>query len=240
MIYEILYLFLLFIIYAVIGYFTEVFFVYLVDKKLSFNRGFLIGPYIPIYGVSIICMVRLLTPYKDDLIALFVMSTVACTIIEYITSYIMEKLFNLRWWDYSHLSFNINGRVCLMNSVLFGLGSILITKVINPLIEGGLTKVPHWLIITISSIFLIIFITDIIISYIAVYNIKSEVKKYEKTDATETIKKEVEEFLHNHNFIRTQINRLFNAFPNAKSLNINFPDYKQLVEKVKQRRKKKQ
>lgn len=240
MIYEVLYLFLLFIIYSIIGYLVEVLFIYLVDKKLNFNRGFLIGPYIPIYGISIICMVRLLTPYKDDLIALFIMSTVACTIIEYITSYVMEKMFKLRWWDYSHLSFNINGRVCLMNSVLFGLGSILITKLINPFIEGALIKVPHWLIITISSILLIIFIIDIIISYIAVVNIKLEVKKYDRTDATEKIKKEIEEFLHNHSFIRTQINRLFKAFPDVKSLKyLNFPDYKKIVAKIKSKHKEK-
>lgn len=240
MIYEILYLFLLFIIYSIIGYFTEVIFCYIVDRKFSFNRGFLIGPYIPIYGVSIICMVRLLAPYKDDLIALFVLSAVACTIIEYVTSYVMEKMFKLRWWDYSHLSFNINGRVCLMNSVLFGVGSIFITKIINPLIEGGLTKVPTWLIIIISSIALVIFIADIIVSYIAVLNIKLEVKKYDRVDATETIKKEVEEFLHKHSFIRKQIDRIFNAFPNVKSLKyLHLPDYKKLVAKVKLKRNKK-
>ena len=100
MIYEVLYLFLLFIIYSMIGYLAEVFFIFIMDKKLTFNRGFLIGPYIPIYGVSIICMVRLLSPYKDDLLVLFIMSTVACTVIEYVTSYIMEKMFKLRWWDY--------------------------------------------------------------------------------------------------------------------------------------------
>lgn len=240
MVYNFLYLFLLFIIYSTIGYFTEVFFIYLVDRKLSFNRGFLIGPYIPIYGVSIICMVRLFAPYKDDLFVLFILSAVACTVIEYVTSYVLEKIFKLRWWDYSHLSFNINGRVCLMNSVLFGVGSIAITKVINPLIESGLTSIPHWLIITISSIILVIFIIDIIISYTAVFNIKLEVNKYDKVDATETIKKEVEEFLKKHHFIRKQIDRILHAFPNVKSLKyIHLPDYKKLVEKAKKRHKKK-
>lgn len=239
MIYEVLYLFLLFIIYSMIGYLAEVFFIFIMDKKLTFNRGFLIGPYIPIYGVSIICMVRLLSPYKDDLLVLFIMSTVACTVIEYVTSYIMEKMFKLRWWDYSHLSFNINGRVCLMVSFLFGLGSIFITKIVNPLIEGCLTKVPHWLIILISLIILIIFIADIIISYIAVINIKIEAKKYDRTDATETIKTEIEDYLHSHNFISNQIKRLFNAFPDVKSLKyINFKDYKKLVAKLKNTHKK--
>lgn len=240
MIYDFLYLFLLFIIYSIIGYFVEVFYIYLASKLLNFNRGFLIGPYLPIYGASVICMIVYLKPYKDDLIVLFILSTVVCTIIEYVASYVLEKIFKLRWWDYSHLSFNINGRVCLKNSVLFGIGSIVVTKVINPLLERGLTRIPHWLIITISSIILVIFITDIIISFIAVFNIKTEVNKYAKKDATEAIKKEVEKFLQEHSFLRKQIERIFSSFPNVKSLHHHhLPDYKKLVEKFKKRHKKK-
>jgi len=147
----------------------------------------------------------------------------------------MEKIFKLRWWDYSHMSFNINGRVCLTNSVLFGIGGLIITKLVNPIVEGLLMKAPNWLIITLGIIFLLIFITDFVISYIAMFNIKIEVKKYTKKDATDIIKKEISEFLHKHNFIRTQIERLFTAFPNVKSFkDIDFPDYKELVEKIKE------
>ncbi|MDO5393656.1 MAG: hypothetical protein Q4F33_03555, partial [Mycoplasmatota bacterium] len=86
---------------------------------------------------------------------------------------------------------------------------------------------------------LIIFIADIIISYIAVINIKIEAKKYDRTDATETIKTEIEDYLHSHNFISNQIKRLFNAFPDVKSLKyINFKDYKKLVTKLKNTHKK--
>ena len=235
MLYSIIYLFLLFFVYSVLGYIAEVITVSICTKKFTPNRGFLIGPYIPIYGMGVICMVRLLTPYKDDLFALFVMSTLVCTVLEYITSVVMEKIFKLRWWDYSHMSFNINGRVCLTNSVLFGIGGLIITKLINPIVEGLLLKIPKIIVIILGIIFALIFIADIVVSLVAMFNIKIEVKKYTKTDATETIKREISEFLHKHNFIRKQIDRLFQAFPNVKSRkNLDFPDYKELVAKIKE------
>lgn len=234
MFYNIFYLFLLFFIYSMIGYITEIIVVSLNTKKLIFSRGFLIGPYIPIYGIGVICMVRLLSKYQNDLLALFVMSILVCTILEYITSLIMEKIFKLRWWDYSHKSFNINGRVCLTNSILFGVGGLAITKLINPVIENYLSKIPEYITIILGIVFTIIFIVDFIISIIAMLNIKIEVKKYSKKDATDIIKKEIAEFLKKHSFLRERITKLFDAFPNVKSLkNINFPDYKDLVQKIK-------
>lgn len=235
MFYNILYLFLLFFIYAVLGYITEVLVVSIDTKKPTFTRGFLLGPYIPIYGFAILCMIRLLTPYKDDILVLFVMSTLVCTILEYLTSLIMEKIFKLRWWDYSDRSFNINGRVCLTNSILFGVGGVIITKLINPIVEGLLLSVPHTLVIILSIIFMLIFITDCVISFTAMFNIKIEVKNYTRKDATEVIKKEISEFLRNHNLLRKQIERLFAAYPDVKSRkNIDFPDYQELVKKIKQ------
>lgn len=76
------------------------------DKTLV-NRGFLMGPYCPIYGCGCILIILLLKRYLNDFIALFIMSMVICSILEYLTSYIMEKLFKARWWDYSDRRFNI-------------------------------------------------------------------------------------------------------------------------------------
>lgn len=232
MFYEFLYLFLLFFTYSVIGYLIEVTAVSICLKKTTFSRGFLIGPYIPIYGIGVISVIRLLLKYENDLLALFIMSTILCTILEYIISLLMEKLFKLRWWDYSDKSFNINGRVCLTNSVLFGIGGLIIMKIINPLIETILLKLPSLLIIILSVIFLIIFIIDLIISTIIVFNIKIDIKKYTKKDATEIIKAEVKAALEKHRFI---IGRLFNAYPNiTQRKNHSFIDYKDLVEKIKE------
>lgn len=222
--------------YSTLGYIVEIIAVSLFTKKITFSRGFLIGPYIPIYGIGIISIVKLLSKYQDDILILFIMSTIICTIIEYLTSLLMEKIFKLRWWDYSDKSFNINGRVCLTNSVLFGFGGIIIMKIINPFSEVLLSKLKPWIIIALSTVFLIGFLIDTIISIVAIFNIKIDIKKYTRKDATEAIKKEVKEALKRHLFTTE---RLFAAFPNVtQRKNTNFIDYKELVLKIKEEYKK--
>ena len=90
--------FLLFIIYSMIGWAIEVLLQF-IEKKRLINRGFLIGPYCPIYGFGAVVMTLILDKYQDNLIILFGMSMLICTVLEYLTSYIMVKLFRARWWD---------------------------------------------------------------------------------------------------------------------------------------------
>ena len=79
----------------------------LIQTKKFVNRGFLIGPYCPIYGVGGILITLLLSKYYDDPIVLFFMGIAVCGILEYLTSYIMEKFFKARWWDYSKRKFRL-------------------------------------------------------------------------------------------------------------------------------------
>ena len=123
--------FLLFVIYSVIGWIMEVIYTLVIDKKFT-NRGFLVGPYCPIYGVGAVLIIILLSGYKERPIGLFVLAIVICSILEYFTSYIMEKLFKARWWDYSNRKFNINGRICLETMVPFGVIACLIVYIVNP------------------------------------------------------------------------------------------------------------
>ena len=118
MIYNVEIYFLLYLIYSIGGWLLEVS-CKLVEKKKFINRGFLIGPYCPIYGTGAVIMTILLKKYIDDPITLFIMAMLTCSILEYITSYVMEKLFNARWWDYSTYRFNINGRICLETTIPF-------------------------------------------------------------------------------------------------------------------------
>ena len=131
--YDVRIYFLLFMIYAVAGWIMEVT-CKLIQYKRFINRGFLIGPYCPIYGYGALLITFLLGRYKYDALVLFVMAIVVCGTLEYLTSLVMEKMFKARWWDYSQRKFNINGRVCLENLVLFGLASCVIIYVTNPFI----------------------------------------------------------------------------------------------------------
>ena len=123
-----------FIIYSIIGWIVETSYVYISTKKFV-DRGFLVGPYCPIYGSGAVLMILYLTQYKDNILTVFILSTVICSILEYLTSYIMEVLFKTRWWDYSTQKFNLNGRICGKNSLLFGLAGILVIYIIHPVIN---------------------------------------------------------------------------------------------------------
>ena len=106
--YDVRIYFLLFMIYAVAGWIMEVT-CKLIQYKRFINRGFLIGPYCPIYGYGALLITFLLGRYKYDALVLFVMAIVVCGTLEYLTSLVMEKMFKARWWDYSQRKFNING-----------------------------------------------------------------------------------------------------------------------------------
>ena len=123
--------FLLFMIYSIAGWVLEVALKYK-DHKRFMDRGFLIGPYCPIYGYGALLITILLNKYKDDPITLFFMTIITSGFLEYFTSWVMEKLFKARWWDYSKRKFNLNGRVCLGTLIPFGVFGLIITYITNP------------------------------------------------------------------------------------------------------------
>ena len=214
--YSILCLFLVFFIYSVIGYIAEVMFCTIKKGKPVWNRGFLIGPYLPIYGTGGILISYTLGRYQDDPLTLFILSMVYCTVIEYLTSYILERIFHLRWWDYSEKKFNINGRVCLLNGVLFGFGGLWIVKVLYPIVSKVVYNTQPIFIMIFSSILLCLFLTDFIVSTRILFGLKANIMKIAKKDATSEIKKEVSEFLKNYNVLT---GRLFKSFPDLEKLN---------------------
>lgn len=208
-----LYYFLLFIIYSFCGWLMEVL-VFIIQEKKFINRGFLIGPYCPIYGFCSVLMVLTFGNYLSTPFALFVMAAVVCTFFEYITSYIMEKIFHARWWDYSNVPFNINGRVCLHNSVLFGLLGTILLYAVNPAFEAIISQLPQSTSIWLSSILLVIFIADNITSFNIISKVKATTNLVLK-DSTEEITEKVKEILSNHSIWSK---RLIDAFPDLKAI----------------------
>ena len=134
----------IFIIYAFLGWCTEVSYAAL-DRGIFVNRGFLNGPYCPIYGFGVVIVVTILTPLQDNLLLLFFGSFLLTSVLEYITGFLLEKVFHDRWWDYSNKPFNIHGYVCLKFSIYWGLACTFIMKVIHPIIYRGITWIPHTL-----------------------------------------------------------------------------------------------
>ena len=222
--------FILFLIYSIIGWIMEVIFTLFKDKTLV-NRGFLIGPYCPIYGCGCVLIILLLKRYSNDFFVLFIMSMVVCSILEYLTSYIMEKLFKARWWDYSDRKFNINGRICLETMIPFGLLGCLLMYVINPFISGFISKVPKDILNPISIVLFILFVIDNIASYSIITKLHLHTNKI-VMDNTEEITKKVREYVTNHSKFGK---RLMKSFPNLKVLKER---YERKFEKMKKSKNK--
>ncbi len=145
--------FLYFIIYAIIGYVSEVIYCAILDKRLT-NRGFLHGPYLPIYGFGALLVVIPLLYFDAHPILVFFIAVALTSTLEYVTSFLMEKLFNTKLWDYSHKAVNINGRVCLLNSTLFGMMGFAATYYLHPAITRAVASIPDVLLHPLSSVLL--------------------------------------------------------------------------------------
>lgn len=204
--------FMLFIVYALIGWIVEVVGILIQEKKFV-NRGFLIGPYCPIYGVGGITIILLLNKYMEDPIILFVMAIVICSLLEYFTSYIMEKLFKTRWWDYSNFKFNINGRICLETMWAFGALACFVIYVINPPLINLLKSLPDIVFSIISYSIMVLFLVDNIISFKIISNVKVTAKNVKK-DNTEEMTRYVRDALSKKSLLNK---RLINAFPNLQA-----------------------
>ena len=149
---------LLFFFYSAGGWLLESIYCSIGEKRII-NRGFLTGPLCPIYGTAALVMTILIyNPFKDRPLIIFLLGIVLCDIVEYITSYVMEKLFNARWWNYSNRKFNINGRVCLETLIPFGIFGSLILLVVNPFVVSIFNKIPDNIFKVITILFFIIFV----------------------------------------------------------------------------------
>jgi uncharacterized membrane protein len=221
-----MYLFLIFFFYSVLGYIIEVIACFAYTKKFNPSRGYLIGPYIPVFGFGAIIMVNLLDKYKNDIIVLFILSMVICSLVEYFASLLMEKIFKLRWWDYSHESFNINGRICLKNSLLFGIGGVLITKYFHPIFNNLLLSFSNNIIIVLGSIFFIIIISDAVISTFIISKLNIDTKKYANKDATKVVKEQVAKSLNKYSLF---YKRVLKAYPHI-NFNVNIIKIKEYMD----------
>jgi uncharacterized membrane protein len=117
-------LFLYFIFYSFAGWLWESIFLSLGQQHKIINRGFLNGPYCPIYGLGALAAAYVSSVVGAHYVSLFLLSGLIACILEYITSFILEKLFHARWWDYSNRFLNLNGRICLAGFIIFGIASV--------------------------------------------------------------------------------------------------------------------
>ena len=205
---------ILFFIFSFLGWVMEVTLTLITDKKFV-NRGFLLGPCCPIYGCGCILLNLLLHNYTNNILVLFILTMFTCSLLEYITSFLMEKIFKLRWWDYSQMKFNINGRICLETMTPFSILGVLAIKFATPFFITNINKLSEKTILIISIILITLFIIDVIISLTIVFKLKF-VSKNIKKDSTLDIKNAIKKFIKNDIYV---YERIIESFPNlTKSL----------------------
>ena len=173
----------IFIIYAFIGWCTEVSYAAL-DTGKFVNRGFLNGPYCPIYGCGVVIVVAILTPLKENLLILFAGSFLLTSVLEYITGYILEKVFHNKWWDYSDKPFNIKGYVCLKFSIYWGLACTFIMDIIHPIIYAAIRFIPFVLGVVLLSIIMCVFAADCIITVTTILKFNKRLKVMDEMAAS--------------------------------------------------------
>lgn len=204
---------IMFFIYSFLGWIIESGNNIILHKKFV-NRGFLIGPYCPIYGFGAVLMTVCLEDFINYPIILIILGMIICGVLEYFTSYIMETIFKARWWDYSNFKFNINGRICLEVLILFGLGGYFVITYGNVAIDMLLGLFSTQIKNIIAGILVIIILIDAGISFKIIANIKNISVNISLKDNTEEITKKVKEVLMGKSSL---YRRLVNAFPNLKA-----------------------
>lgn len=128
-------------IYSFLGWCCEVAYAYKNQKKFI-NRGFLHSPFCPIYGACIVSLVLLLDSFKSNIFILFIVAFFSTSFIEYSTGFLLEKIFNKKYWDYSMDPFNLHGRICLHFSLMWGAVSLGIVKIIHPIVIHIVNFIP--------------------------------------------------------------------------------------------------
>lgn len=174
-----------FYLYCFLGWCFESAYVSLKSKKLV-NRGFMRGPFLPLYGSGAVMMLVVSAPFRDNLLLTYLAGVVGATALEYVTGVTMEALFKVRYWDYSNQRFNYKGHICLSSSVAWGFLTILMTRVIHRPIEQLALTIPAVVLSGVTAVLTIYIVADFTLSFKAAMELRDILVKMQK------IKEEVE------------------------------------------------
>ena len=202
-------------LFSCVGWLMEVTLKYIQYHRFI-NRGYLIGPYCPIYGCGVVAVTVLvggIIGYEGSITDTFLAGFVICGILEYFVSWYMEKMFHARWWDYSTKPMNLHGRIWIGNLILFGVASVAIMKWIDPVFFKAIHKWPEHLIIGAAVFCAVLLITDNVISYFLMDVVKKEIDGTD-ADNTEEISQKVRELLRNRKVL---LRRIQAAYPDMQA-----------------------
>lgn len=230
-----------FIIYSFLGWCLESIYKTIILKKPT-NSGFLYGPFCPMYGLGAVIMIAL-GRISNNVFIIFILSFIFFSLWEYVVAVVLEKLFKTKYWDYSHLKYNFQGRVCLKNSIYWGILGVLLIFVLQPILTSMAEKIPSNILIYINTILCLAIFVDFIITVFKIMFIDKKIRQvFEITDTIkeklselknstilekahkENLQKVVAELKEKQNILKIKVYkriiRLRKAFPEMNSENI--------------------
>ena len=195
-----------FTIYSFLGWFLEVLYASYKSKRFV-NRGFLFGPFCPIYGFGVLSLIILLQPISSKPLLFFLGAILITSSIEYLTGFILEFIFKTNWWDYSDKKYNLNGKICLKFSIYWGILSLFLFYFIHPTIINFVSLILSKSFFYLPIIISLYFLTDFIFSLIFIINLRSFFRKLNNLK---------DDYQENLVLFKKRSKRLFQAFPHIK------------------------
>ena len=213
-------------LYSFLGWVAEVLDVFVTTRRLQ-NRGFLTGPFLPIYGFGAILLLFAVYPYINNPFLVFLASVAITSALEFFTHLVLDKAFHIKLWDYTGWPFNIQGRICLQNSLAFGALGLLLLYVIRPFATSLISHIPQSAAIALAGVLLGILVIDAANSIRTLAKVRPVLDHFKGTlgEAHSKIEQTAEARYEALNEMRTApaasnsgtLARLVRAFPQAKS-----------------------
>ena len=167
-----------FYVYSFAGWCIESTYVSIQSRKLT-NRGFMRGPFLPLYGSGATMMLVVSMPFQDNIVLTYLAGCVGATVLEYVTGVVMEALFHMRYWDYSDMKFNFQGHVCLGTSLAWGGLTILMTEFVHLPVEAFMLAIPQRPLIIGTQVVTVFIFVDFALSFKAAIDLRDVLKKME-------------------------------------------------------------
>ena len=174
-----------FIIYSFFGWCLESVYKTIIFKKVT-NSGFLYGPFCPMYGIGAVMMIAA-SNLSDNILVIFLLGFIIFTLWEYLVAVVLEKLFKTKYWDYSHLKFNFQGRICLKNSIYWGILGVLLVFVIQPVVENLTNAIPENVLFYLNIVICLIILVDAIVTIVKKMVIDKKIRKLFEIGETSAI-----------------------------------------------------
>ena len=168
-----------FYIYSFLGWCFESTYVSIKSKKLI-NRGFMRGPFLPLYGSGAVMMLVVSMPFANSIVLTYIAGCIGATVLEYVTGVTMEALFKVRYWDYSYKRFNFQGQICLSSTITWGFFTVLMTRVLHPPIDRFVLSMPQQILGYMTTLLTVYIVIDFSLSFKAAIDLRNILVKMQE------------------------------------------------------------